>query len=128
MTFSTQAKAPYTVADLQERLVPTGLWSCYSDSDYHCHRTAIALSTVQYATNVIELLPLPLLEHGCEQTPMRVRRVTIVSAPSYSCLGCHCKSHCPLLEGSLVMSTVSSALLPCTCQIVNKLAAVTGEP
>ena len=76
-----QAVEPYTLADLQERLVPTGIWSRYRENEYYSHRTAIAISTVQYNTALVELLPLPLLQHGCERTPMRVRRVTIVSAP-----------------------------------------------
>ena len=111
------------MADLQEHLVPTGFWSRYRESEYHSYRTSIALSTIQYATDLVELLPLPLLEHGCEQTPMRVRRVTIVSlallmpwasfqSPFFQCWKTH--RSCPAVIS-----------IPPDCE---GMGAVTGEP
>ena len=70
-----QAKAPYTVADLQERVVANGIGSLIQeDCD---HPTLITIQNVLY-NEMLELLLLVPLVHGCEPSPMRVRRVTVV--------------------------------------------------
>lgn len=72
----TQAKAPYTVADLEQRVVANGIGSRIHQE--YAHPTLITIHNVLY-NQMLELLPLLHLVHGCEPTPMRVRRVTIVS-------------------------------------------------
>jgi SWI/SNF-related matrix-associated actin-dependent regulator of chromatin subfamily A3 len=74
-----QAKAPYALADLQERLVPTGIALKLNEEHRFAqdHKGRLTISNIKYS-NIVEVLPLPMLEHGCERTPMRVRCVTIV--------------------------------------------------
>ena len=73
--YFTQAKAPYTVVDLQERVVANGIGSRINDED--AHPTLITIQNVLF-NQMLELLPLVPLVHGCESSPMRVHRVTIV--------------------------------------------------
>ena len=80
-----QAKAPYTVADLQERVVANGIGSLIEED---CsHPTLITIHNV-LSNEMLELLPLVNVVHGCEPSPMRVRRVTIVrlsaTAPTFT--------------------------------------------
>ena len=63
------------MADLQERVVTNGIGSrVHHDSS---HPTLITIHNV-HSNQMLELLPLVSLVHGCEPSPMRVRRVTIV--------------------------------------------------
>ena len=82
------------MADLQQRLVPTGIASRFQGDDIFADSTRVAISNILYS-EMLEVLPLPLPEHGCEPTPMRVRRVTIVGPPLIpACSLCHCHCWC----------------------------------
>lgn len=69
------------MADLEERLVPNGIGSRMHQE--YSHMSLVTIHNVLY-NEMLEVQPLPQVEQGCEPTPMRVRRVTIVSpfAPS----------------------------------------------
>ena len=57
------------------------------------HGARITISNL-VCSDILEVLPLPLLEHVLEQTPMRVRRVTIVSALAWIHLNFSCSCLC----------------------------------
>lgn len=77
-----QAKAPYTVKDLQERLLPTGT---YVKSQHHGRfkgMSRLHLFNLDSA-GMVEFLPLPVPPQApqpqlLDPSPLRVRKVTIV--------------------------------------------------